>query len=81
MSENEYLSAMLGLLLPRGFCDYEERRVVFRLSCNGYRALFVEVEVMLWTFRGDDVVVCSSGEAHQSPDRQRRERGELDCLA
>jgi hypothetical protein len=37
------------------------------LSCNGYRALVVVVEVMLWTFGGDDVVVCSSGEAHQSP--------------
>jgi hypothetical protein len=39
---------------------------VFRLSCKGYGVLVVEVEVMLWTFRGDDVVVCSSGEAHQS---------------
>jgi len=32
---------------------------------------------MLWTFRGDDVVVCSSGEAHQSPrpTGRQRERG------
>jgi hypothetical protein len=43
---------------------------VFRLGCKGYSVLVVEAEVMLWTFRGDDVVVCSSGEAHQSPDRQ-----------
>jgi hypothetical protein len=40
---------------------------VFCPSRNGCRVLIVEVEVMLWTFRGDDVVVCSSGEAHQSP--------------